>query len=147
MDILNTKRTLEQHFSIHFPENDLNLDFIVRQSACMLIKRLSVFCSTPNNILFTQGCTTSFHPPPRLKSVKWTRRPSKTPPDRSVSLVCYITCHLADTFIQSDLQLIRLSMRHTPWSNVGLRALLKGPTAVQILSWPHQGSNHWVQVK
>ena len=36
----------------------------------------------------------------------------------------------------------RLTVRHTPWSNVGLRALLKGPTAVQILSWPHQGSNH-----
>ena len=54
----------------------------------------------------------------------------------------YITCHLADAFIQSDLQLIRLSRRHTPWNNVGLRALLKGPTAVQILAWPHQGSNH-----
>ena len=53
----------------------------------------------------------------------------------------YITCHLADAFIQSDLQWIRLSRRHTPWSNVGLRASLKGPTAVQILSWPHQGSN------
>ena len=26
--------------------------------------------------------------------------------------------------------------------HVGLRALLKGPTAVQILPWPHQGSNH-----
>ena len=25
---------------------------------------------------------------------------------------------------------------------MGLRAVLKGPTAVQILSWPHQGSNH-----
>ena len=37
-----------------------------------------------------------------------------------------IACHLADAFIQSDLQLIRLSRRHTPWSNVGLRALLKG---------------------
>ena len=37
----------------------------------------------------------------------------------------YITCHLADAFIQSDLQLIRLSRRHTPWSNVGLRALLR----------------------
>ena len=54
----------------------------------------------------------------------------------------YIACHLADAFIQSDLQLIRLSRRHTPWSDVGLRASLKGPTAVQILSWPHQGSNH-----
>ena len=54
----------------------------------------------------------------------------------------YIICHLADAFIQSDLQLIRQSRRHTPWSNVGLRALLKGPTAVQILSWPHQRSSH-----
>ena len=44
-------------------------------------------------------------------------------------------------FIQSNLQLIRLSRRHILWSNVGLRALLKGPTAVQIL-WPHQGWNH-----
>ena len=44
----------------------------------------------------------------------------------------YITCNLADAFIQSDLLLIRLSRRHTPWSNVGLRALLKGPTAGQI---------------
>ena len=59
------------------------------------------------------------------------------------TVVCedYITCHLADAFIQSDLQLMRLNRRHTPWSNVGLRALLKGPTALQILSWPHQGSN------
>ena len=62
-----------------------------------------------------------------------------------------ITCNLSDAFIQSNFQLIRLSRRHimtyngrrhTPWSNVGLRALLKGPTAVQILSWPHLGSNH-----
>ena len=48
----------------------------------------------------------------------------------------YIACHLVDYFIQSNLQLIRLSRRHNPWSNVGLRASLKGPTAVQILSWP-----------
>ena len=54
----------------------------------------------------------------------------------------YITCNLVVAFIQSNLQLIRLSIRHTPWSNVGLRALLKGPTLVQMLSWPHQGSNH-----
>ena len=52
----------------------------------------------------------------------------------------YISCNLADTY--SDLQLIRLSRRHTLWSYVGLRALLKGPTAVQILSWPHLGSNY-----
>ena len=50
--------------------------------------------------------------------------------------------NLDDAFIQSDLQLIRISRKHTPWSNVGLRALLKVPTAVQILSWPDQGSNH-----
>ena len=30
----------------------------------------------------------------------------------SYSSPCYITCHLADAFIQSDLQLIRLSRRH-----------------------------------
>ena len=34
----------------------------------------------------------------------------------------YITCNLADTFIQIDLQFIRLSRRHTPWSNMRLRA-------------------------
>ena len=54
----------------------------------------------------------------------------------------YLLYDLADTFSQSNLQLIWLSRRHTPCSNVGLRALLKGPTAVQIVSWPHQGSNH-----
>ena len=59
-----------------------------------------------------------------------------------LGLLHYNTCHLVDAFIQSDLQLIKLSRIHTPWSNVGLRALLKSPTAVQILSWPHQGSNH-----
>ena len=62
----------------------------------------------------------------------------------------YITCHLADTFIQSNLQLIWLSRRHTPRSNVGLRALLKGPTAVRILSWSTPGIEPptlWVQVK
>ena len=48
----------------------------------------------------------------------------------------YITCHLADTFIQSDLQWIRLSRRYTHWSNVGISALFKGPKAVQILPWP-----------
>ena len=40
------------------------------------------------------------------------------------SSVHYMSCHLADAFIQSDLQLIRLSRGHTPWSNVGLRAHL-----------------------
>ena len=49
--------------------------------------------------------------------------------------------HLAEAFIQSDLQLIRLSRRYIPWSNVGLRALLKGPKAGQVLSRPNQGSN------
>ena len=32
--------------------------------------------------------------------------------------------------------------RPRPRSNVGLRALLEGPTAMQILLWPHQGLNH-----
>ena len=31
-----------------------------------------------------------------------------------------MTCNLSDAFIQSNLQLIRLSRRYTPWSNVGL---------------------------
>ena len=46
--------------------------------------------------------------------------------------VHYITCYLADAFLQCDIQLIRRSRRHTPWSTVGLRALLKGPTTVPI---------------
>ena len=54
----------------------------------------------------------------------------------------YITCNLADALNQRDLQLNRLSRRHITWSNVGLRALLKGPTAVRILSWLHLGANH-----
>ena len=49
----------------------------------------------------------------------------------------YITCHLADTFIQSNLQLIRLSRKQSPLEQCGV----KGSTAVQILSWPHQGTN------
>ena len=53
----------------------------------------------------------------------------------------YITFHLADAFNKRDWQWIRLSRRHTRGSNVGLRASLKGPTAVQILSWPQQRSN------
>ena len=54
----------------------------------------------------------------------------------------YITCHLADAFIQSDLQLIRLSWRHTPWSN-GFKGLAQGPNSLcSIISWPHRGSNH-----
>ena len=67
-----------------------------------------------------------------------------SPPTYTNWLKHLLTLHVAHAFIQSDLQLIRLSrrQRHTPWSNVGLRALLKGPTAVRILSWPHQGSNH-----
>ena len=53
-------------------------------------------------------------------------------------IVHYISCHLADAFIHSDSQFIRPSRRHTPWSNVGLRAFC---SRVQQL-WPHQGSNH-----
>lgn len=44
--------------------------------------------------------------------------------------------YLADAFIESDSQLIRLSRGKLPtWSNAELRVLLKGPTAVWILSW------------
>ena len=38
----------------------------------------------------------------------------------------YITCHLADTFIQSDLQLIRLSRRHSPLEHCGVKGLAQG---------------------
>ena len=41
----------------------------------------------------------------------------------------FITYHLADVFIQSDLQLIRLSRRHNPWSNVGVEGLAQGPNS------------------
>ena len=78
------------------------------------------------------------------------RRPKKQKPTEASTArrahLHYITCHLADAFIQSDLQLIRLSRRHSPLEHCGVKgycwALLEGPTAVQILSWPHQGSNH-----
>ena len=53
-----------------------------------------------------------------------------------------IICYLDDAFIQSNLQLIRINRGQSPWSNVGLRALLKDPTAVQILPWLHWASNH-----
>ena len=41
----------------------------------------------------------------------------------------YITCHLADAFIQSDLQLIRLSRRHTPLEQCGVKGLAQGPNS------------------
>ena len=51
---------------------------------------------------------------------------------QSVNSLHDITCHLVDAFIQSDLQLIRLSRRQSPpgamWG--------EGPKALQILSWP-----------
>ena len=50
---------------------------------------------------------------------------------------CYISC-FADAFIQSDLQLIRLSRGQSPLEQYGV----KGPTAVRILLWPHLGLNH-----
>ena len=55
----------------------------------------------------------------------------------------YIRCHLADAFIQSDLQLIRLNRRHISWGKCAppTYPLAQGPTAVQISSWPHLGSN------
>ena len=51
------------------------------------------------------------------------------PDARPSASLHYITCHLADAFIQSYLQLIRLSRRHTPWSNVGLRGLAQWPNS------------------
>ena len=41
----------------------------------------------------------------------------------------YITCHLADAFIQSDLQLIRLSRRHSPLEQCGVKGLAQGPNS------------------
>ena len=41
----------------------------------------------------------------------------------------YITCHLADSFIQSDLQLIRLSRRHSPLEQCGAKGLAQGPNS------------------
>ena len=41
----------------------------------------------------------------------------------------YIICNLADAFVQSDLQLIRLSRRHMPWSNVGVKGLAQRPNS------------------
>ena len=37
------------------------------------------------------------------------------------------SCHLADVFIQSDLQLIRLSRRHFPLKQCGVKGLAQGP--------------------
>ena len=39
----------------------------------------------------------------------------------------YITCHLADAFIRRNLQLIRLSGRHTPPEQCGVEGLAQGP--------------------
>ena len=41
----------------------------------------------------------------------------------------YNTCHLADAFIQSDLQLIRLSRRHCPLEQCGVKGLAHGPNS------------------
>ena len=41
--------------------------------------------------------------------------------------------HLADAFIQSDLQLITLSRIHAPLEQCGVKGLAQGPTAMQIL--------------
>ena len=39
----------------------------------------------------------------------------------------HTTCHLAEAFIQSDLQLIRLCRRHTPKEQCGVKGLAQGP--------------------
>ena len=52
-------------------------------------------------------------------------------------------------FSQSDIQSIRLSRRQSPRSNVGLRALLKRPTAVRIsstLQVPVMYLNHYNKI-
>ena len=41
----------------------------------------------------------------------------------------FMTCYLADAFIQSDLQLIRLSRRHTPLVQCGVKGLAQGPNS------------------
>ena len=55
----------------------------------------------------------------------------------------YITCHLADAFFQSDLQLLHMSEDARLWSNYGPSVLLRD-TLVDVLQWelnpdlPHQ---------
>ena len=44
-------------------------------------------------------------------------------------LLHYITCHLADALIQSDLQLLRLSRRHFPLEQCGVKGLAQGPNS------------------
>ena len=44
-----------------------------------------------------------------------------------------ITLHLAEAFIQSDLQLIRLSRRHTPLEQCGVKGLAQGPNSCSDL--------------
>ena len=38
----------------------------------------------------------------------------------------YMTCHLANTFIQSNLQLIQLSRSHFPLEQCGVKGLAQG---------------------
>ena len=46
----------------------------------------------------------------------------------------YLSCHLADAFIQSDLQLVRLSRRHTPLEQCGVKGLAQGPNSCADLN-------------
>ena len=46
-----------------------------------------------------------------------------------MSFNSYITCHLADAFIQRDLQLIRLSRRHFTLEQCGVKGLAQGPNS------------------
>ena len=55
----------------------------------------------------------------------------------SFIIVIIIICYLADAFVQSDLQLIRLNRGQS-----GVKALLKGPTAVRILLRLHWGLSY-----
>ena len=47
----------------------------------------------------------------------------------SPTIIISVSCHLADAFIQRDLQLIRLSRRHTPLEQCGVKGLAQGPNS------------------
>ena len=62
----------------------------------------------------------------------------------------YITCHLADAFIQSDFQLIRLSRRQSSLEQCGVKGLSQGPNSCADLIMATPGiepSTLRVQVK
>ena len=48
-------------------------------------------------------------------------------------MVIWSTLHLADTFIQSYLQLIWLSRRHSPLEQCGVKGLAQGPNCADLI--------------